>query len=117
MSRSHNNPDRYAPERVATEFARHASWFAMTGVGAMIAFLCVPLVLSWPEPYMTAKRSAGAALVLVMPFTESGICDIIVNGTRSAIHTAKAGSMPLTLLGAAIGCLGLIFGCCSSLIP
>src|SRR6204780_1308763 len=39
----YNNPVRYAPERVGVEFARHASWFAITGVGAMIAFLCVPL--------------------------------------------------------------------------
>ena len=41
----YNKPARYAPERVAVEFARHASWFAITGVGAMIAFLCVPLVI------------------------------------------------------------------------
>ena len=37
----YNKPDRYAPERVAVEFARHASWFAISGVGAMVAFLCV----------------------------------------------------------------------------
>ena len=35
----YGNPDRYASERVGVEFARHASWFAMSGVGAMIAFL------------------------------------------------------------------------------
>jgi hypothetical protein len=47
----YNEPVRYAPERVGVEFARHASWFAITGVGAMIAFLCVPLVI--PGPYVT----------------------------------------------------------------
>jgi hypothetical protein len=41
----YDNPHRYAPERVGVEFARHASWFAITGAGAMIAFLCVPLVI------------------------------------------------------------------------
>ena len=29
----YNNPERYAPERVGPEFARHASWFALSGVG------------------------------------------------------------------------------------
>jgi hypothetical protein len=41
----YEKPARYAPERVGVEFANHAAWFAVTGVGAMIAFLCVPLVL------------------------------------------------------------------------
>ncbi len=101
----YNNPDRYAPERVATEFARHASWFAMTGVGAMIAFLCVPLVLSWPGPYMTAAL-AGAALAFVMPFTESGIC-ISLLLTRLPYRGGWLYAADLS--GAAIGCLGLIF--------
>src|SRR6202171_3858789 len=46
----YNKPARYPAERVGVEFARHASWFAITGVGAMIAFLCVPLVI--PENYV-----------------------------------------------------------------
>jgi hypothetical protein len=33
----YNKPDRYAAERVGVEFARHASWFAITGVGARSA--------------------------------------------------------------------------------
>src|SRR4030081_2238558 len=41
----YGKPDRYAPERVSVEFARHASGFAISSVGAMIAFLCVPLVM------------------------------------------------------------------------
>src|SRR3979409_1920440 len=67
----YNKPDRYAPERVGLEFARHASWFAVTGVGAMIAFLCVPLVI--PEDYVPVVL-ALAAFAFVMPFTESGVC-------------------------------------------
>src|ERR1700683_1104022 len=46
----YNKPDRYAPEQVGVEFARHASWFAITGVAAMIAFLCAPLVI--PGEYL-----------------------------------------------------------------
>jgi hypothetical protein len=34
--------ERYASGRVGVEFARHASWFAISSVGAMTAFLCVP---------------------------------------------------------------------------
>src|SRR5713101_3646690 len=46
----YSKPARYAPERVGVEFAHHAAWFAVTGVGAMIAFLCVPLVI--PADYV-----------------------------------------------------------------
>src|SRR5713101_4553108 len=46
----YNKPARYAPEQVGVEFARHASWFAITSVGAMIVFLCVPLVI--PKDYV-----------------------------------------------------------------
>src|ERR1019366_9173489 len=67
----YENPDRYAPERVAVEFARHASWFAISGVGAVVAFLCVPLVI--PGAYVPAAL-ALAALAFVMPFSESGVC-------------------------------------------
>src|SRR5882757_4417559 len=34
----YNNPVRYTAERVGPEFARHASRFAISGVGAMICF-------------------------------------------------------------------------------
>jgi hypothetical protein len=61
----YNNPARYSPERVGVEFARHASWFAISGVGAMIAFLCAPLVV--PEQYVVVvlaltARSASASM-------------------------------------------------------
>jgi hypothetical protein len=67
----YGKPARYAPERVAVEFARHASWFAITGVGAMIAFLCVPLVI--PEDYVLVAV-AIVTVAFVSPFTESGVC-------------------------------------------
>src|SRR3979411_573868 len=67
----YNEAVRYPPERVAVEFARHASWFAITGVGAMIAFLCVPLLI--PGEYVPAAL-AIATFAFVMPFTESGVC-------------------------------------------
>jgi hypothetical protein len=38
----YGKPARYAGEQVPVEFARHASWFAVSGVGAMVAFLCLP---------------------------------------------------------------------------
>jgi hypothetical protein len=77
----YNNPARYTPEQVGVEFARHASRFAMTGVGAMIAFLCAPLVI--PEDYVTVVL-ALTALTFVMPFTESGVC-ITLLLTRTAL--------------------------------
>src|SRR5260370_34517081 len=42
----YDRPDRYAPERAATEVARHASRVAIAGVRAMVAFLCMPLVIA-----------------------------------------------------------------------
>src|ERR1700682_6451639 len=60
----YNKPARYAAERVGVEFARHASWFAITGVGAMIAFLCVPLVI--PGQYVAAAL-AIATIAFVRP--------------------------------------------------
>ena len=50
----YNKPDRYAPERVGVEFARHASWFAISSVGAMVAFL----VRAARDP--RAARAGGA---------------------------------------------------------
>jgi len=67
----YGKPARYAPERVGVEFARHAAWFAITGVGAMIAFLCVPLVI--PAEYVLVALGI-ATVAFVRPFTESGVC-------------------------------------------
>src|SRR3954453_4062750 len=61
----YNKPDRYAPERVGVEFARHASWFAITGVAAMIAFLCVPLLVSGDNVVVVL---ALVAIAFIRPF-------------------------------------------------
>jgi hypothetical protein len=42
----YGKPTRYASERVGVEFARHASWFALSSVGAMVVLLCTPLLVS-----------------------------------------------------------------------
>ena len=66
----YGKPERYAPERVGVEFARHASLFALSSVGAMIAFLCAPLLL--PAASMSIVL-AVAIIAFVWPFTE-GCC-------------------------------------------
>ena len=99
----YNKPDRYAPERVGVEFARHASWFAITGVGAMIAFLCVPLVI--PGQYVPAAL-AIATLGFVLPFTESGVCITLL---LTRLPYGGGWLYAADLSGAALGCLGVIF--------
>ena len=99
----YNDPDRYAPERVDAEFARHAWRFAMSGVVAMIAFLCVPLVI--PGDYVLGAL-ALATLAFVIPFGESGTC-ITLLLTRLPYGGGRLYAADLT--GAALGCLGIIF--------
>jgi SAM-dependent methyltransferase len=99
----YNKPLRYAPERVAVEFARHASWFAITGVGAMIAFLCVPLVI--PGPYVMVAL-AITTVAFVRPFTESGVCITLL---LTRLPYGGGWLYAADLAGAALGCLGVIF--------
>src|SRR6476620_8333335 len=99
----YGNPARYASERVGAEFARHASWFAITGVGAMIAFLCVPLVI--PGDYV-AVALAIATFAFVMPFTESGVCLTLL---LTRLPYGGGWLYAADLAGAALGCLGIIF--------
>ena len=84
----YNEPVRYPPERVAVEFARHASWFAITGVGAMIAFLCVPLLI--PEQYVMVAL-AMATVAFVRPFTESGVCITLLLTRRPTLQGRRSG--------------------------
>ena len=98
----YNKPDRYAPERVQVEFARHASWFAITGVGAMIVFLCVPLVI--PGDYVMLVL-AFATVGFVSPFTESGICITLL---LTRLPYGGGWLYAADLAGAALGCLGII---------
>jgi SAM-dependent methyltransferase len=99
----YNKPERYAPERVGAEFARHASWFAITGVGAMIAFLCVPLVI--PSDYVLVAL-AITTIAFVSPFTESGVCITLL---LTRLPYGGGWLYAADLAGAAIGCLGVIF--------
>jgi hypothetical protein len=99
----YNNAARYAPERVAGEFARHAAWFALSGVGAMIAFLCVPLVV---PGFMVPGALALAALAFVIPFSNSGICITLL---LTRLPYAGGWLYAADLTGAALGCLGIIF--------
>jgi SAM-dependent methyltransferase len=99
----YDNPDRYAPERVGAEFAHHASWFAITGAGTMIAFLCVPLLI--PEKYVLTAL-ALAAIGFVRPFTESGVCITLL---LTRLPYGGGWLYAADLAGAALGCLGIIF--------
>jgi spermidine synthase len=99
----YGKPARYAPERVGVEFARHAPWFAITGVGAMIVFLCVPLLV--PEQYLTLSLGL-AAVAFVVPFTEGGICVTLL---LTRLPYGGGWLYAADLAGAAFGCLGIIF--------
>ncbi len=84
------------------EFARHASWFAITGVGAMVAFLCVPLVI--PGQYVSVAL-AITTVAFVMPFTESGVCITLL---LTRLPYSGGWLYAADLSGAALGCLGVI---------
>jgi spermidine synthase len=99
----YKNPERYAPDRVDVEFARHAWRFAVSGVGAMVVFLCLPLLV--PADYLLGAL-ALAALAFVIPFGESGVC-ITLLLTRLPYGGGRLYAADLT--GAALGCLGIIF--------
>ena len=99
----YKDPGRYAPDRVDVEFAHHAWRFAVSGVGAMVIFLCLPLVV--PADYLLGAL-ALAALAFVIPFGESGVC-ITLLLTRLPYRGGRLYAADLT--GAALGCLGIIF--------
>lgn len=99
----YGKPERYAPEHVASEFARHASWFALSGVGAMTLLLCVPLFV--PAPYVQVALAAST-LAFVLPFTESGICITLL---LTRLPYGGGWLYASDLSGAAFGCLGVIF--------
>ena len=99
----YNRPERYRPEAVGAEFARHAAWFAVSGVGAMVAFLCVPLVI---PGVLVPGALALVALTFVIPFSESGICITLL---LTRLPYAGGWLYAADLTGAAFGCLGIIF--------
>jgi SAM-dependent methyltransferase len=98
----YNKPARYAPERVGVEFARHASWFAIAGVGVMIAFLSMPLVV--PGTYLPVAL-AMTAFAFVMPFSAGGVCITLL---LTRLPYAGGWLYAADLSGAAFGCLGVI---------
>ena len=99
----YGKPDRYAAERVGVEFATHASWFAITSVGAMIVFLCVPLVI--PGTWVPVAL-AITTFAFVLPFTESGVCITLL---LTRLPYGGGWLYAADLSGAALGCLGVIF--------
>lgn len=99
----YNKPERYTPERVGVEFARHSAWFALTGTGAMIAFLGIPLIV--PADYV-AVALAFSTLAFVAPFTESGVCITLL---LTRVPFGGGWLYAADLSGAALGCLGIIF--------
>src|SRR5690349_5690312 len=99
----YNSPERYSAEAVASEFARHAAWFAVSGVGAMLAFLCVPLIV---PGFLVPGALALAALAFVIPFSNSGICITLL---LTRLPYAGGWLYAADLTGASLGCLGIIF--------
>jgi SAM-dependent methyltransferase len=99
----YSEPVRYAPERVAPEFAHHASLFAISGVGAMIAFLCLPLLV--PQAAVVLAL-AVAASAFVAPFTEGGVCITLL---LTRLPFVGGWLYAADLSGAALGCVGVIF--------
>jgi SAM-dependent methyltransferase len=99
----YSKPDRYTSEQVGVEFAKHASWFALSSVGAVIVFLNVPLVA--PEKYMLPAL-AIATVAFVMPFTEGGVCITLL---LTRLPYGGGWLYAADLSGAAVGCLGVIF--------
>lgn len=99
----YKNPVRYAPERVGPEFANHAAWFAITGVGAMICFLCAPVLI--PTAYVVPVLIV-AAIAFVLPLTESGVCITLL---LTRLPYGGGWLYACDLAGAALGCLGIIF--------
>src|SRR3977135_3325186 len=99
----YNNPARYASERVGTEFARHASWFAVTGVGAMICLLCAPVLV--PEADLLIALGV-ATIAFVIPLTQSGVCITLL---LTRLPSGGGWLYASDLAGASLGCLGIIF--------
>jgi len=99
----YGKPARYTSERVGVEFARHASWFAISSVGAMIVFLCVPLVVPAEQVPVALML---AAIAFVGPFSEGGVCITLL---LTRLPYGGGLLYAADLLGAAVGCLGVIF--------
>lgn len=94
--------DRYAPERVNNELARHAAWFAATSVAIMAVYLCIPLLV--PEALVRSVLGV-ATLAFIVPFAQSGVCITLL---LTRLPYGGGQMYAADLLGAALGCLGVI---------
>jgi spermidine synthase len=98
----HQNKSRYAAGRVNVEFARHASYFAISSVVVMIVFLGAPLLV--PAAYAAQVLLFMIALFF-FPFAQSGICISLLltrlPGSSGRLYAAD-------LVGAATGCILII---------
>ncbi len=97
-----NNPERYTEDRVAAEFGRHATLFALSSVGTMVIFLCLPLVI---PSAIVGLVLAPATLGFIIPFTEGGVCVTLL---LTRLPYAGGWLYAADLSGAALGCLGVI---------
>ena len=85
------------------EFARHASWFAIGSVAAMI---CLPLCAARGPGAICSCALAVATVGFVSPFTQGGICITLL---LTRLPYGGGWLYAADLLGAALGCLGVIF--------
>jgi SAM-dependent methyltransferase len=99
----YGKPARYATERVGVEFARHSSWFALTSVGAIVALLCLPTMVSVDAVTIVL---VVAIIAFIWPFTEAGVCITLL---LTRLPYSGGWLYAADLLGAAVGCLGVIF--------
>jgi hypothetical protein len=94
----YGKPARYGAERVGVEFARHASWFALGSVGAMVGLLCLPtLVPAAAVPVVLAV----AIIAFIWPFTEGGVCITLL---LTRLPYSGGWLYAADLLGAAVRC-------------
>jgi spermidine synthase len=100
-----NKPARYRVERVAAEFARHATWFALSSVVAMVVFLSAPVVAHGVQGVTLFIVVALTAVGFVVPFTEGGVCVTLL---LTRLPYAGGWLYAADLSGAALGCLGVI---------
>ena len=98
----YREPERFSPERVAEEFANHATWFALSSVGAMIIFLSLPAIV---PPNLVIVVVPAASLLFIVPFSASGVC---ISLLLTRLPRVGGWLYAADLSGAALGCLGVI---------
>lgn len=100
-----NKPERYTVERVPAEFARHATWFALSSAIWTAVFLSAPLILHGVHGGVLTIIVALTTIGFVVPFTEGGVCVTLL---LTRLPYAGGWLYAADLSGAALGCLGVI---------